>query len=384
MTDGSSAKTRFDRVARRWGLLPVLDLYMLREYLIPLSLLIMGFIFLFLIGDLFNDLKDFLENEATTTEAIRFFMLKLPGNIRFILPLSVLLACMYTMANMGKNHEITAMRACGISIMRACGSIFAVSLVVTGINFWFNEALVPYMSHEAYVLKKTVNNRDFKFELYNMLTYRSPDDLRTWLFKSFSIDGVQKNIILKKYQSDNRKLDWDLKAGEARFIPQEGWIFKDAVLTPYNKEGFMPGSSQKFDVLKKSIEEIPETPKEIQDMSKPPEDLPSWDIMRLLARTEHLPENLSNIYNTIFYYRIAFPWACFLAVFLGIPLASKNARGGVMGSIVKAVIVIVIYQLASEGFLVFGKRGLLPPIVAGLGPTIAFIIYGWYSVKKQV
>ena len=70
----------------------------------------------------------------------------------------------------------------------------------------------------------------------------------------------------------------------------------------------------------------------------------------------------------------------FLAVFLGIPIATKSERSGVMSSIVVAVGLIVGYIICANLFLMFGKQGVFNPVFAGLAPTIGFICYGYYKV----
>lgn len=368
--------------SRRWGFLPILDYYIFSQFMIPFTVLILAFIILFMIGDIFNDLQDFMQAKAQFSTVARFFILKLPGNIRFILPICMLLACMYTMANFGKNMEITAMRASGVSLLRCGGSIYIVGLIVTGVNFWFNEQLVPDCEREAEVLKKKVTHGD-SFDMYNMLTFRSPDKYRTWLFKYFAVDGAQKNVILKKYRDDGR-MDWDLQAEESRFEPGKGWYFKNLVKTPYGNDGFMPESPVKMDQLFISVKEIPETPDQIMNAVKEPEELSSVEILQMLRQTKDMAQKCKNLYETILYCRIAFPWSCFLAVFLGIPLAASSARRGIFISIITAVGVIIVYQLTSNMFMVLGKQGYLPPFVAGLAPIVAFILYGWFNVKRQV
>ena len=98
-----------------------------------------------------------------------------------------------------------------------------------------------------------------------------------------------------------------------------------------------------------------------------------WDYVR---RNPNLAERVKAIYMTVFYYRLAFPWACFLAVFLGIPLATKNERTGSLMAIITAVAIIVIYIVVAQVFLVLGKGGILNPMFAGLAPTIGFIVCG--------
>jgi len=385
----SSEKTYKSTAKRKWGVLPILDFYVLKEFLVPFTVLLLGFTLLFIIGDIFNDLGDFLETKRWTIAILaKYFALKLPGNIRFILPIAMLLSCMYTMANFGRHMEVTAMRASGISLLRCGGSIYVVGLIVTGINFWFNEGFVPTCETKAEYLRDSVVSPDRVRET-KMLTYRSPDKKRTWLFKYFNQDGIQKEVILKKYRYSNlstdgeHKLEWHIEAKEAEFIAGKGWVFRDLTYIPYNKEGFMPGLPKKMDSTVFSVNEIPETPDDIMKAVSEPDELPIWDILAILNKTKDMAENCKDIYRTIFYYRLAFPWACFIAVFLGIPLAANNERGGIFKSIIIAVGVIIVYQLMSNIFMVLGKQGFLNPILAGLTPTVAFIMYGWHNINKH-
>ena len=83
------------------------------------------------------------------------------------------------------------------------------------------------------------------------------------------------------------------------------------------------------------------------------------------------------------YYRLAFPWSCFLAVFLGIPLATRNERTGSMLAIISAIALIVIYIVVAQMFLMLGKSGALNPMVCGLAPTVAFIVAGAIKIMHD-
>ncbi len=359
---------------------PTLDMYMFREFMIPLFVLVLAFVILFLIGDVFDDLEDFLKHETKLRVMLMYFMYKLPGNIRFILPISLLLASMYTLAMMGKNNEITAMRASGISLQRCCCSIYIVAFLVSLLNVWFNESAVPVSERRAEEIRESETNRTYIPDEHKMLQYRSPDEARAWFFKYFDLDGVQKNVILKKYRKDG-SLDWDLKAKSAVHLPGKGWEFSECVLTHYEANGF-PGMSQSHKTILKDSSDCPEKPSDVLNAAKPPEELNSMILFKLLRRTKNMSKRCRNIYETTLYSRLAFPWASLLAVFLGVPIAAKNRRGGVFVSIVISIGLIVIYYLSSNIFIVLGKRGFVHPAVAGLGPTAAFITYAWYGMMR--
>ena len=377
-TNGEKAKFK------KFGLQKTLDLYVFREFMLPFFVLIMGFTILFLVGDIFNDLGDFLEHPSTLKQILTYFALKIPGNIRFILPISVLLSSMYTMANFGKNLEITAMRASGVSIQRACVSIYIIAAIVAAVNCWFNETFVPYTQRKAYILIKTVKTEGwYRDTRKSNLSYRSPDGRRTWLFNYFDASDVQKDIYLKHFNSDG-SLDWDLKAKQAKFIPGSGWLFTDGVITYFDKENQLPGAPQKFHAIKKGLAEFPETPHDILNAVKHIDDLTSFEIYEILHKSTHMSEHRKSLYWTTFFYRLSFyPFAALIAALLGIPIATKNERSGIFLSIIFAVIIIVVYIVLSKILCVLGNNGKIPPFIAGTTPTFLFLAFAWYNVVRQ-
>lgn len=382
MTETGEATTAVARIRRRFLWLPILDRYVLREFMIPFTVLIIGFILLFLVGDVFNDLADFLQRDTPLAITTHYFLLKLPGNIRFVLPISLLLACMYTMHKFGRSQEIIAMRACGLSLQRCSAAIYAVALLVTAINFWFNEKFVPDTEREAFLLRTRVKREDHQQYLHAMLTYRSPDGRRMWLFTYFDAAGEQKDVILKHAREDG-SLAWDLRAARAEHRPGEGWVFRDAAYTEFDAEGLLPEKAVRAPELTRTVAELPETPRDIENSVKPVDDLSSWVILDLLRRTRDMAPKCRSLYRTTLYHRLAFPWACLVAVLLGIPLAGHSHRGGFFLSALSAVGLIIAYIFLSNLCRVFGNQGHLPPFIAGAGPTIAFIVYGWWNIARR-
>ncbi len=422
------------RLRRRWFPLWTLDGYIFREFIIKYSVLLLVFVILFLLLDVYNDISDFLEAKTPVRLTVSYFFYRLPGKVRFVLPISMLLGCMWTMATFGKNMEVTAMRASGVSLFRCGFPIFFVGIIVTMVNIYFNEAMIPYSEKRADEIYEV--HARHRQVVQHLLAFRSNDQQRHWLFKIYVSGNVQKDVAVKTFWSEGaipqligapgdegftervklifrdqaekllalpypemragmnkllteRKLD--LLADRVVFFPKTGdWLFENGKFVSYDRNDetrfeasrgtsaihvFIP-----FKKLRFSKKEIPETPVDIVNSIKEKDDLPTIVIWDLLRRNSNMPNRVRAIYETVFYYRLAFPWACFLAVFLGIPLATKNERTGSMMAIISAVVVIVIYIVIAQVFLVFGKGGLVNPALAGLMPTISFIIYGLWRI----
>jgi lipopolysaccharide export system permease protein len=388
MSDPTSNALSKYGVPRKFSWMPTLDGYILRSFLVPFFILLFAFTLLFIIMDMYNDVGDFLDNKASVSISVKYFLLKIPGNIRFILPITVLLACMYALANLGRTRELTAIRASGISLSRCGFPIFAVGFCVMLINFYFNEELVPETTRQAEILRKTVNNEKYVEESNARLQFHSGDRLRSWYFGQFDDDGFQKNVKLKIFRKNPEKprqriLVRTIEAEKTRFVPDVGWEFYKPEIHEYSSDG-LPGDTtiMDSDPMVFSEEEIPDKPSVIVKSVIEPEALSSLEIFFILRDNPSMAENLRRIYRTIFYNRLAFPWACFLCAFFAFPLATKNERSGIFTAIASAVGIAVLYQVLNEVFMVAGKSGYLPPILAGLTPTVVFGAYGIYLLKK--
>ncbi len=380
-------------VKRKFMWMPGIDGYVFREFMIPFSILIFAFILLFLIADIFNDLNNFMDADAPMMMGVRYFILRIPGNVRFVLPITVLLASMYTIANFGRQHELTAMRASGISLLRCGFSIYVVALIVTGINFWFNEALIPQCAREAERLIKTVDKgSEYMEKLTAKLQYHSSDKMRSWFFGKFNRNGEQTNVKIKFFKidefstrADRRVPEKILEADVAIHIPGKGWEFHGYSVTyfleglPSRMEHQEPGGVP----LLLPHTEIPEQPEMIEKTIIVPDLLPSKDLYKILTENENMAPTLRNVYATLFYYRLSFPWVCFLCSFLALPLAGRNERSGVFTAIISAVVIVVVYQVLTEIFMIAGKGSFLPPVVAGTFPTLAFVLYGWFFLLRK-
>ena len=436
MNDSNARRAckRLITIPRRWFPLWVLDWYILREFLIKYCILMLVFVLLFLLSDVYNSISDFLEAEAPFREIVFYLGAKLPGNVRFILPISMLLGCMWCMATFGKNLEITAMRASGVSLFRCGVPIFAAGLVVTGVNIYFNEFLVPRTEKAAERIYARAAER--RTHVQNLLAYRSPDGRRHWLFKTFVGGEAQNNVTLRTFWDryliaqfigepgaasfrervrrimpsraeailsldpagqkaalfralNGRKVD--IFARKTDFDPKNGrWVFLDGHFVSFDRKDEHDASAsrgtsavhpeEKYKVLVFTSKQIPERPDDITNAVREKDDLSTAVILDLVRRNPKMPERVRKIYWTLFFYRISFPWACLIAVFLGIPLATKNERTGSLLAVITAVIIIVAYIVVAQVFLIFGKAGLCPPVIAGTLPTLCFIAFGIWRV----
>jgi lipopolysaccharide export system permease protein len=97
----------------------LIDKYLLKTFLAPLAYCLVAFVMVYVIYDLCST------TWATSWRArppsalvLQYYLILMPSVLTRIVPISLLLAALYALSSLTKNNEITAMRACGISITR--------------------------------------------------------------------------------------------------------------------------------------------------------------------------------------------------------------------------------------------------------------------------
>src|SRR6266403_1633929 len=122
----------------------LLDRYRLRELLIPLGYCLGGFLVFWIAFDLFSDLGAFQREKLKPLEIGEYYLALLPKLLQDIVaPAALLLALLYALTNHARHHELTAIRAAGMSVWRLSVPYLAVGLIFSFGLFGVSEFWLP-------------------------------------------------------------------------------------------------------------------------------------------------------------------------------------------------------------------------------------------------
>jgi len=107
------------------------------------------------------------------------------------LPLAILLSSLMTFGNLGENYELVAMKAAGISLRRIMMPLIALSIVISGIAFYFSNNIYP------------VANLKFKSLLYDVREQKLALDIKEGVFYK-DLEGFV--IRVSKKGKDGKKI----------------------------------------------------------------------------------------------------------------------------------------------------------------------------------
>jgi lipopolysaccharide export system permease protein len=154
-----------------WLGVPIMDRYIVSELMAPFLFCVGAFSSIGVaIGVLFDLSRKIADAGLPPTIALQVLLLKLPYFISFSFPISLLIAFLFVYDQLSGNSELIALRSCGVSIWRLVAPALALSLLITGITFVFNEAVVPAANRQAtQTLDRALKGREARFRERNII-----------------------------------------------------------------------------------------------------------------------------------------------------------------------------------------------------------------------
>ena len=137
----------------------ILDRYILSRFIYNFiaSLFIITLIFVFQTIWLYID--ELVGKGLSIFVVIKFIALMLPNLIPLILPLTVVLSAIMTLGALGESYELAAMKASGVSLLRASRTLIVFMILLSiGVFFTFNN-LQPWSSRKSVALRASIRNK---------------------------------------------------------------------------------------------------------------------------------------------------------------------------------------------------------------------------------
>ena len=136
-----------------------LDQYLIRQFWVLLGLSILGFVSIFVIVDLIENMDRFMDNNVPSKIVIQYYVYTMPWFVSIGLPMSMLISTVFSLGSMVKRNEWTAMKASGISLYRVVIPFLLVSSCVSIGSFYLDNSLVSWGNEKKAEIKGQYMNR---------------------------------------------------------------------------------------------------------------------------------------------------------------------------------------------------------------------------------
>ncbi|MBN2280924.1 MAG: LptF/LptG family permease [Candidatus Marinimicrobia bacterium] len=359
----------------------LIDRYILRKFMTLWVLSILAFLTIFHVVDVIEKIDNFLKYNLTLNQVLLYYWYQLPWFVNIIVPMAVLLASVFTIGNLAKHNELTAIKSSSISMYRLSAPVLVFGLLISLGNFFFEDLVVIPATRE-------------KINMENMLMHKFKNRSKTVFDNITFQESPEKNIVIKRFylkentgntvtiqESRNNKLVTRLDAKKMIWQPEtKDWLLIDFILRDFDGKTTEKAS----DILPDTVMALDFHPDDIANTVLKPEEMSYTELKKFIERLK-FSGNDAKKWEVNLYYKTAFSMTSLIVVLFGLPLTAYKMRKNTSFGAGVSLLVIFLYY----GFITFGKalgiKGILPPFTAAWLANYFFLSLGlfmFYKIKQ--
>jgi len=348
----------------------IVDRYLVREYVTFMGIGLAVAAALFVVIDLVQTLDKYLRVKPPLVYILEHFAYRLPAALHDGLPVVMLVATIFLFLTLSRYHELTALKAAGVSLYRVSAPVLGVGLVVAIGAGLFQELALPVLNERGEEVDRvkirgqaprhlqsrqrlwvrSADTRFYRVELLNPGTNDLYGVTILELDREFRLTG----------RLDARRAHWT--AG--------GWELSDGAYREIGPEGkvqTVPFGWTALD-LKEELEDFLRIQKPVSTMS-------FWELRDYIGQLEAAGFQIRK-YLVELYSKLSFPLVNLVMVLVAIPFALQSPRGGRLVGIGLAIVIMAGYLVVHYVALAFARADLLPPLIAAWTANVIFVGIG--------
>ncbi len=348
----------------------IIDRYLVREYVAFMGIGLAVAAALFVVIDLVKTLDKYLRVKPPLIYILEHFAYRLPAALHDGLPIVMLVATIFLFLTLSRYHELTALKAAGVSLYRVSAPVLGVGLLVAIGAGLFQELALPalnergdevdrvkirgqaprHLQSRQRLWVRSADTRFYRVELLNPATSDLYGVTILELDREFRLTGR-----LDARRAHWTAGGWELSEGAYREVSADGKVDKvDFGWTALD--------------LKEEMDDFLRIQKSVNTMSF--RELRDY-IAQLEAAGFQIRKYLVELYS-----KLSFPLVNLVMVLVAIPFALQSPRGGRLFGIGLAIIIMAGYLVVHYVALAFARADLLPPLIAAWTANVIFMGIG--------
>jgi LPS export ABC transporter permease LptG/LPS export ABC transporter permease LptF len=357
----------------------ILDSYVLSNFLFYFAVTLFCLVTMSQVYIFFDLLGDVVKNHVPMSHVITYHVYLTPSLIYSTLPIAVLVSILATFGVMTKNNEVTAFKACGISVRRLGVPVLLMSGALSASLFAFDYSYIPQANQIQDAILNEIKGRPVQ-------TYLHPErkwiihDHRVFYFKYF--DPSEK-LMVEPYvwEIDPKTFHVvrEISANRARWQQNiNAWVWEQGQAR--NLCGVDECTVQDFTAT--TFSEVTETPDDFLKEVKQDKQMNYSELRKYITELQETGFDTVKL-HVQYYKKFAVPVFALIMAMISIPFGFLVGNRGAMTGIGVGMAVAMTYLATGLLFDQFGNVNLLPPVVAAWAPDALFSVAGLYLMLRM-
>ena len=375
----------------------ILDRYIARSWVANVALVLIAFVSIFVLAE-FMDLVDDIQHNKVGWRVLVHYYVAHVWQIGFLMtPVAVLVGVLITLGLLARRNEITAMKAGGISVLRATGPVLGTGLLASGLLYGMQEWMLPVTNKAAAlefnVIKgrpaqssdqfdrRWVLARDERFYNFDYIVERGAGlprgvaepaaggDFAVFGFSIYDVDPKSWDLRERLFA---RQATWN--AARRTYDLEDGWR-----RTTGARSSFRPFSSQTVRALGADPGGEIEPPSYFRREEKPSDTMGFAELRDYIDSLRTRGFDVARL-RVQLHRKVAFPMVGFVMTVLAVPFSFVVARRGALYGIGFAIVIAIVYWAVLGAFEALGSNAYLHPALAAWAPNLLFGAAGLYLI----
>ncbi len=342
----------------------LLDRYIIREFLKIFAICVMGFLLVFLLVEATERIKDYAKYNPSSWVMLKYFLVKMPAYLFFVIPLGILMGGMLSLLTMARNSEIIAMQANGIDALAIARPVLLIGLVGSAGMFLLNETMIPWANRTS---ERMLN------EIRGVRDLIQKDQI--WIRSPRSITHIRKCGEAARTLEHITIVSWDQDYGftERIYADKAMWRENHWMFYGVNRTVRSPAGSFVVQLIPSQVGPLTKTPPEFGRVERLAKEMNLTQLSEYIQTLEQ-EGHLATRHLVDWHAKLAFPLVCLIMAGLSVPFAIKASPrgGGVSIGLGISIVVAFGYWVVNTTFVAMGHGGLVPPIMAAWGANTIF------------
>jgi LPS export ABC transporter permease LptG/LPS export ABC transporter permease LptF len=375
---------RAARPKSRFPLVPqVMDTYILTTFLFYFATMLVSFVLMTHVYTFFELLSDIVKNHIAMFRVLTYLFFLTPHLIYDSTPISVLVSVLVTFGILTKHNEITAFKACGVSLYRLAVPILVASILLSGGLFAFDHYYVPQANRKQDAIRSEIKGKPVQTYLHPERQWiYSAQGSRVYYYKFFDpATKVMGGVNVYELDPANFHLVKHISAEKARWERQlQKWIFENGWSRDFDAKG-----GERFQNFAGQVMTFPEL-----------DEHPEWFLkeqlqdkqMNYLQLAAYIRDLQQSGFDTIalqvqFYRKFAVPLFAAIMALIATPFAFVAGNRGASAGVGVSFGIAIAYWAISLVSAELGDVNLLPAAMAAWSPDVLFAMAGFYFFTRM-
>jgi lipopolysaccharide export system permease protein len=363
----------------------------LREWLQILGLVLAATCGLLLVQVLYDDFRDLRELGARGSVLWTYIGVTMPGFLAIALPFALLISLLYTLGNLHRANELTAMRAAGVGFLRITAPIWVIGVLCCGLTWWLNTTIVPWSLQQSRSMRESLQFRQEstraippdRIGASYSVAFDNQLARRMWFFNRYS-RFTQRGYGVSVSELDPQRRELRrVVAAEAWYDAQRpGWVFKDGrELTFAPETGELLGSKPFTEWIAPQYREKPEL---MLLIDRKATDLSLFQLRMLIDHLEVEHTTKATAYAVRYFSLIADTLGPLIVIAIAIPFAVSGVRVNPAVGVSKSIGLFFLYYLLTNFAASLATKQSIEPILAAWLPNLGMTALAlWFFVRLR-